>query len=121
VLDQSAAGKWILRDDGWTIRSFGWTQSYVPAGQRCHVQLEPRTGSDLGGFYFERGLVFMGRGERVMAPDSTMNVSLSCSSTAQQAVTIGIDPNAPHDVTVRLDWVELVAPAGTTSWRQLKD
>jgi hypothetical protein len=71
--------------------------------------------------YFERGLVFMGRGEREMAPDSTMNVSLSCSSAAQQAITIGIDPNAPHDLTVRLDWVELVAPAGTTSWRQLKD
>lgn len=121
ALDQSAPGKWILRNDGWTIRAFGWTTGYFPTGQRCHVQLQPRTGSDIGGFYFERGLVFMGDGERSMAPDSTMNVSLSCWGKASQATTIGIDPNAPHDRTVRLDWVDLVAPAGTTRWQQVKE
>jgi hypothetical protein len=63
----------------------------------------------------------MGDGERSMAPDSTMNVSLSCWGKASQATTIGIDPNAPHDRTVRLDWVDLVAPAGTTRWQQVKE
>ena len=121
VLDQSGVGKWILRDDGWTIRAFGWTAPSFPPGQRCHVQLEPRVGSELGVFYFERGQVYMGRGERAVAPDSTMNVALSCSSTAQQLVTIGLDPQAPHDLTARLDWVELGAPAGTTRWQQLKE
>ena len=121
-LDQSLeSGKWILREDGWTIHQFGWTHPDFPAGQRCHVQTQPRSGGDITGFYFERGQVFMGRDSRMMAPDSAMNVSLSCASTAQQLVTIGIDPAAPHSVTAQLDWVELGAPAGTTRWQQVRE
>jgi hypothetical protein len=119
-LDQSHEDKWILRDNGWTIHQFGWTEAVSSTGQRCYVQLQPRTGSDVSGFYFERGLVFMGRGTRVMAPDSVMNVKLGCTSTAQQLVVIGIDPNAPHTLTAQLDWVELAAPVGATRWQEVQ-
>ncbi len=119
-LDQSHEDKWILRDDGWTIHQFGWTDAASATGQRCHVQLQPRTGGDISGFYFERGLVFMGRGIRAMAPDSVMNVKLGCTSTAQQLVVIGLDPNAPHTLTAQLDWVELAAPAGATRWQEVR-
>jgi hypothetical protein len=120
-LNQSLeSGKWILRDDGWTIQQFGWTNPTVSAS-RCRVQLEPKTGSEMGVFFFERGQVFMGRGARMMAPDSIMNVSLGCTSTAQQMVIIGIPPEAPHSVTAQLDWVELAAPLGSTRWQQLQE
>ena len=120
-LDQSRDGKWILRDNGWTIHQFGWTEAASAMGQRCSVQLQPRSGGDIGGFYFERGLVFMGRGMRMMAPDSVMNVAVGCASTAQQLVTIGIDANAPHSLAVRLDWVELAAPVDARRWQQVQE
>jgi hypothetical protein len=48
-----------------------------------------------------------------------MHVLLACMATAQAPFVIGIDPDAPHFVTARLDWVELLAPVGAVRWQEV--
>ena len=117
VLEQSGPGKAVLRDDGWAITGFGWTEP--TSTSRCDVQMEGGR-SEWGMYSFDRGEVYMGRWTRAFAPDSLMNVALDCISTAQQAVIIGIPKDAPHDLTVRVDWVSFAAPVSAAGWEDLK-
>jgi hypothetical protein len=50
-----------------------------------------------------------------------MHVLLACIAAAQAPFVIGLDPDAPHYVTARLDWVELRAPAGAVRWQELTE
>jgi hypothetical protein len=121
TLAQSAEpDAWILRDNGWTIHQLGWTPSRSPQGQRCGP-VRKSGGSELGMFTFDRGEVYMGWDVRRMAPDSAMHVLLACMAAAQAPFVIGIAPDAPHHVTARLDWVELLAPAGAVRWEELTE
>jgi hypothetical protein len=110
--------KWILSDDGWAIHQLGWKPSERSQGQRCGL-VRKSGGSELGMYTFDRGEVYMGWDARRMAPDSAMHVLLACMATAQAPFVIGIDPDAPHFVTARLDWVELLAPVGAVRWQEV--